>query len=399
MAGIISVSQISNYINNVFRTDTYLHGVSIEGEVSNFTNSGGNMFFNLIENKDSLSCIVFRSNSHLFNEIIKDGKKIIAKGNITTYSCQSKYQLIIDQVEESGSGKKYEDYLKIINKLKEEGLFDSKYKRPLPKFPTRIGLITSREGAALEDVTKVFKRRYPYLDIYFYPVRVQGLEVVNSVSMALEVLDDMGLDLILITRGGGSFEDLFEFNSEVLARKVFSCKTPIVSAIGHEVDVSIIELVSDLRSSTPTSAAEDIIPNINAIKNELESCRDKLKSNINKIIDANIFLLDHLNKDLIYLSPERLINTEINELSLMKNKLDNSLKTIVKDNFSDLYILKERLEKYNVEGILSLGYAFVSKGERLVSNMEDIDINDMIKVRLKDGSFIAEVRGKETNGD
>lgn len=394
MKQVITVGQLSNYISNVIRTDSYLQNISVEGEVSNFKNSGGNLFFDLKEGKDTISCIVFRYNSADISDVLKDGKKIVVKGSLTTYSGQSRYQIRVDSVTEVGLGKIYEEYLKTLAELKALGLFDQKYKKPIVKYPSKIGLITSKEGAALHDVIKVFNRRYPYLDVYFCPVRVQGAEMLESVLTAIETLDQMDLDLILITRGGGSFEDLHGFNSKKLANSVFMAKTPIVSAIGHEVDNTIIEMVSDLREATPTAAAEMIAPDKTSMEMELESLSTLLNNSINKKIDDYTNQILSLKSHFAYLNQSVLIDKKQNDLDSINKELKLLIERKFENFAANLDTLSNRLDKYDQSKILQMGYSIIRLDDNIVRSIKDVEPNDKIEVELSDGKLDVKVEGK-----
>lgn len=391
---VITVGQLSNYISNVIRTDSYLQNISVEGEVSNFKNSGGNLFFDLKEGKDSISCIVFRSNSLEISNVLEDGKKIVVKGNLTTYTGQSRYQIRVESVTEVGLGKIYEEYLKTLAELKALGLFDQKYKKTIKKYPSKIGLITSKEGAALHDVIKVLNRRYPYLDVYFCPVRVQGIDSISTILNAIDILDEMNLDLILITRGGGSFEDLHGFNNKELANKVFMASTPIVSAIGHEVDNTIIEMVSDLRAATPTAAAEMITLDRSSMKMELDSDLNSINNSINRKFDIFSNDLLSLKSHLAFLNPldviekkQRDIDDLAKELKFLMNKKLDSAST-------NLDMLKNHLEKYDQGKILEMGYSIIRMNRDVITSIKDVDLNDNLEVELFDGKLEVKVERK-----
>lgn len=391
---VITVGQLSNYISNVIRTDSYLQNISVEGEVSNFKNSGGNLFFDLKEGKDSISCIVFRFNSLDISKVLEDGKKVVVKGNLTTYTGQSRYQIRVESVTEVGLGKIYEEYLKTLSELKALGLFDQKYKKSINKYPSKIGLITSKEGAALHDVIKVLNRRYPYLDVYFCPVRVQGVDSIKTILKAIDRLDEMNLDLILITRGGGSFEDLHGFNNIELANRVFMASTPIVSAIGHEVDNTIIEMVSDLRGATPTAAAEMITLDKSSMKMELEGEINSINNSIYRRFDVFSNELLSLQSHLAFLNPSDIIEKKQRDLDDLYKELKSLMNKQVDSASTNLDKLKSQLEKYDQGKILEMGYSIIRLNKDVITSIKDVDLNDDLEVELFDGKLDVKVERK-----
>lgn len=391
---VITVGQLSNYISNVIRTDSYLQNISVEGEVSNFKNSGGNLFFDLKEGKDSISCIVFRFNSLDISKVLEDGKKVVVKGNLTTYTGQSRYQIRVESVTEVGLGKIYEEYLKTLSELKALGLFDQKYKKSINKYPSKIGLITSKEGAALHDVIKVLNRRYPYLDVYFCPVRVQGVDSIKTILNAIDRLDEMNLDLILITRGGGSFEDLHGFNNIELANRVFMASTPIVSAIGHEVDNTIIEMVSDLRGATPTAAAEMITLDKSSMKMELEGEINSINNSIYRRFDIFSNELLSLQSHLAFLNPSDIIEKKQRDLDDLYKELKFLMNKQVDSASTNLDKLKSHLEKYDQGKILEMGYSIIRLNKDVITSIKDVDLNDDLEVELFDGKLDVKVERK-----
>lgn len=390
----LKVSQISKYIENLLKRDSFLTNLSVEGEVSNLTFSAGLVFFKIKDEHATLSCIIFRNKSHDLIDKLKNGGKIIARGSINIYEKTSSYQLIVRDVDQIGHGEIYENFLKLRSNLKDEGLFDLGYKKKLKTVPSKIGLLTSENGAALYDVLNVIERRFPKLDIYFYPVNVQGINACEDLIKGIDILDLMDLDLILITRGGGSFEDLLEFNNEILARKVFSAKTPVVSAIGHEVDTTIIELVSDLRAATPTEAAEKISPNIVDMKKDLEI-------NINRIIDAKSRLvrsleieLSYIYKNLTFLNPLINIDLKLDNLNKAFSRLDHIIDKQLLKKESELMLLDSKLEKYNLDNMINKGHCFIKKDGLLINSIDNIEPNDNLTLLMKDGLLKVKVKDK-----
>lgn len=390
----LKVSQLSKYIENLVKRDSFLSNISIEGEVSNLSLLSNLIFFDLKDEFASLSCIVFSSNYFDIASKLKEGKKIIASGSISIYEKSSKYQLVVREVDDIGQGKIYEEYIKLKNKLDKEGLFNKEYKKPIPIYPNRMGLITSKKGAALHDVLNALERRYPYLHIYFYPVSVQGERAKEEISSALDCLEGIGLDLILITRGGGSFEDLHVFNDEELSRKVFNLKTPTVSAIGHEIDTSIIELVSDIRAATPTEAAEKISPNKMEMVENLINKKSSLDNKIFEKFNSHELELSYIKKELSYNNPCKKIDMEISNLKSQYKLLVYKFSNKFIEYENKLKVLGANLDKHNSKRILEKGFSLVYQNNEIVSSVKKINENDQVKVVLKDGDIKAKLTGK-----
>lgn len=393
MAGL-KVSQVSRYIENLLKRDSFLTNLAVEGEVSNLSISAGLVFFKIKDENASLSCIIFRNRSEQLLVMLKDGTKIIARGSINIYEKTSSYQLIVRDIEQTGLGQIYEDFLKLRANLGKEGLFDPANKKSLKAIPSKIGLLTSEKGAALYDVINVISRRFPKLDIYFYPVNVQGMNACEDLIKGIETLDPMGLDLILITRGGGSFEDLFEFNNESLARKVFSATTPVVSAIGHEVDTTIIELVSDLRAATPTEAAEKITPNILDMHKDLEISINKLNEAKFKLLRSLEIELSYIYKDLKFLNPQLKFNLKMEDLDKLLTSLNYSIEKKILAYETKINVLESKLGKHDSNSMISKGYCFVKKDGLLISSIDKIRNNDSLTILIKDGFLNVKVIDK-----
>ncbi len=395
----LDISEANSYIKRILTNDPILYNLRVKGEISNFkVHSSGNVYLSLKDEKSKLNCIIFRSNYDKSLNL-DNGMKIIASGYISVYERDGAYQLYINEVEIEGIGNLYIEFNKLKEKLKKEGLFDSKYKKQIPKMPRAIGVITSPTGAVIRDIINVTKRRFPKVDIKLYPVNVQGDKSAEDICAGIEFFNKMeNVDTIIVGRGGGSLEELWSFNEEIVAREIFKSKIPIISAVGHETDFTICDFVSDMRAPTPSAAAEIATPDLSEIYYKLDNIKNRMNRSLN-----NQVILDN----------EKLNNTFNNINNHMKNY-------IIKDKFiqldqiydkinfrleQNLETSKERLSKkaallYNLSPLatISRGYSIVEKNKQVINSIEEVNVEDKINVTLKDGDLecsINKINSKE----
>ncbi|MDO5719037.1 MAG: exodeoxyribonuclease VII large subunit [Tissierellia bacterium] len=393
----LKVSQVSNYISNLIKRESILSNITIEGEVSNLSISGGNIFFNLKDEDASIRSIVFRNyvNEDIMN--IKDGQKLKANGSINIYARGSYYQLIVKKIESSGEGDIYKDFINLKNSLEKEGLFDPKIKKEIKSIPSSIGIISSLNGAALRDILKILRRRYPICEIYIYPASVQGSKAVQEIIEGIELFDTDHpmVDFILISRGGGSFEDLNEFNNEKLIRAVYNANIPIISAVGHHVDTTLIDYVSDKFAATPSEAAEVLVPDINDMKNNLENLNEDLNKMISIRIKDELDQMDFLVRELKYNSPFNKLDSMLNYLDDQYYKLIKSVKDIFTAKENSLSHLNAKLNAYDNEKILERGYSIVKYKDNIINDAVDIEEGMLLEIILNNGKVSSRVESKE----
>ncbi|WP_148556270.1 exodeoxyribonuclease VII large subunit [Terrisporobacter glycolicus] len=384
----LDISEANSYIKRILINDPILYNLRVKGEISNFkVHSSGNVYLSLKDEKSKLNCIIFKSN---YDKSLKldNGVKIIASGYISVYERDGAYQLYINEVEIEGIGNLYIEFNKLKEKLKKEGLFDTKYKKEIPKMPKSIGIVTSPTGAVIRDIINVTKRRFPKVDIKLYPVNVQGEKSAKDVCEGIEFFNKMeNVDTIIVGRGGGSLEELWSFNEEIVARKVFKSKIPIISAVGHETDFTICDFVSDMRAPTPSAAAEIATPDLSQIYYKLDNIRNRMNRSLN-----NQVTLDN----------EKLVNTFEKINNYMKNYVIRD-KVIQLDQIYDkinfrleqnLETSKEKLSKkaallHNLSPLatISRGYSIVEKDNKVINSIKEVDVNEDINITLKDGSL------------
>ncbi|UEL46836.1 exodeoxyribonuclease VII large subunit [Terrisporobacter hibernicus] len=395
----LDISEANSYIKRILINDPILYNLRVKGEISNFkVHSSGNVYLSLKDEKSKLNCIIFKSN---YDKSLKldNGVKIIASGYISVYERDGAYQLYINEVEIEGIGNLYIEFNKLKEKLKKEGLFDTKYKKEIPKMPKSIGIVTSPTGAVIRDIINVTKRRFPKVDIKLYPVNVQGEKSAKDVCEGIEFFNKMeNVDTIIVGRGGGSLEELWSFNEEIVAREVFKSKIPIISAVGHETDFTICDFVSDMRAPTPSAAAEIATPDLSQIYYKLDNIRNRMNRSLN-----NQVTLDN----------EKLVNTFEKINNYMKNYVIRD-KVIQLDQIYDkinfrleqnLETSKEKLSKkaallHNLSPLatISRGYSIVEKDNKVINSIKEVDVNEDINITLKDGSLecnINKINSKE----
>ena len=394
MESIYSVGQANSYIKNMFSQDFLLRCISVRGEVSNCKyHSSGHIYFSIKDNTGVLTCVMFAGKRRGLNFEMKEGQKIVVTGSIDVYERDGKYQLYASKIEHDGIGDLYKKYLELKDNLEEMGMFDNSYKNTIPGYAMKIGIVTAKTGAAIQDIINISKRRNPYVQLYLYPALVQGEGAALSIANGIEVLDNFGVDVIIVGRGGGSIEDLWAFNEEIVARAIFGCNTPVISAVGHETDFTIADYVSDMRAPTPSAAAEIAVFEYDKFVAELEEKKQRILNVFKYKLNDNKRRIKDIEWKLNKLSPANMINSkrqraadsEIRLLELMNSK-------IMKRRHS-LNILAERLNGLSPLNKISGGYAYVSDSEgKPIRSVNDVKVGDDIEIVVKDGKMITSVK-------
>lgn len=403
MASVYTVSQISQYIKNMFTQDYMLKSVSILGEISNLKyHSSGHIYFSVKEGDAVLDGIMFKSSAASLKFRLKDGMRVIITGSIETYKGNSKYQIYARTITLDGQGELYQKYEQLKIKLEEMGMFDDMYKTPIPKYATRIGIVTSKTGAAIQDIINVSKRRNPYVNLFLYPALVQGEGAFLSIINGIKVLDDFGVDIIIIGRGGGSIEDLWAFNEEEVAKAIFECNTPIISAVGHQTDYTIADFVSDLRAPTPSAAAEIAVFEYDKFLDDLDNYENILKKHIYKKIEI------YRNKTLSYerivksKSPRSIINFKKHKLAEYENNLKQCINNTIVQKKNRLGIIATKLEGKSPLYKIGNGYAYIAKEDnKKIKSIKDIKLGDEINISLRDGILkgnVTDIKERENYG-
>jgi exodeoxyribonuclease VII large subunit len=369
----LSVSELNEYVRKTLAVDPMLHNITITGEVSNFKqHPSGHWYFSLKDDKARISCVMFRQYNMLARTVPKDGMKLNLKGSVGLYSASGSYQFYAEQLEKRGTGELYEAYIKLKNKLTAEGLFDPARKIPLPMLPKTIGVATASSGAVLHDIFTVVNRRFPGTTILLRPCKVQGEGAAEDLTNAvLELSKASSVEVIIIGRGGGSLEDLWAFNDETLARTVAACKIPIISAVGHETDVTLCDFAADVRAATPSQAAEFAVPDKAALNQQIESLAFSLFKNCRSMKDQKENKLHMLCSLLEQYAPQQKIKLYNENLQNIQSRMHLLSKSILDKKASRLQELKIQLDSINPENILKRGYVIVRKENDIVKSADD----------------------------
>lgn len=399
MKSIYSVYQINSYIHKMFGEDYLLSDVSVTGEISNLKyHSTGHIYFTLKDDQSAISCAIFRSSADKLKIKLNNGDKIIASGAINNYISGGSITFNVSSVEPAGTGDLKKKYEELKKKLRDQGMFDEEFKLPIPKFPKTIGIVTAPTGAAVRDIISVAKRRNPYISLVLYPAIVQGADAAASIVKGIETLENYGVDLMIVGRGGGSLEDLWAFNEEEVAYAIFQSTTPIISAVGHEIDYTIADYVADLRAATPSAAAEIAVPDMASLVDDIDTYNKRLDLAIKNLINAK------KNKIILYdtkinaLSPTGIVKKQRLKLDSLNLKTEYAIKNIIYKNRYSLSTYEERLKGLSPLDRLSQGMAYVvSKEGKRISGISDVKADDTIKIILRDGNVEAKVL--QINGD
>lgn len=437
----LSISDLNEYIKVMFDENSFLRKIYLKGEISNFKNhTRGHLYFTLKDETSRISAVMFYNKALSLKFKPEDGMNVFVEGRISCYPSQGTYQIYVDSMEMDGLGNLYIEYEKLKKKLASEGLFNERFKKAIPKYPKRIGIITASTGAAIRDILSTIKRRYPICETILFPSLVQGASAAPEIVKQIRRANEFDLDVIICGRGGGSIEDLWAFNEEIVARAIFESRIPIISAVGHEVDFTIADFVADLRAPTPTGAAEMAVPT----KYDIECLLKEKQSRLNNLIKNNLktkmekiktlktsFVLK--NPMSLYELKEQKLDTLMDQLNKgMKSKIEGSKNklNVLKENYTlkrplaSFEIAKNNIENYQIEAnqfikrylekkehehqlllntlklvnplnILDKGYSLVAKENKIIKDSDEIEIEDIIQIKLKKGELTAIVKEKK----
>ena len=418
----ITVSEVNKYIKDIMNIDLLLKKVYLRGEISNFkAHSRGHYYFTLKDENSRIAAVMFAFNNKNLKFVPYDGMKVLVAGKIDVYEASGSYQIYVEDMSPDGIGALYVAFEELKKKLNSEGLFDRSKKKKIPRIPRRIGIVTSPTGAAIKDILSTIKRRYPVCETILFPALVQGEEaaktIADKIKLANEVKDIYNIDTLIVGRGGGSLEDLWPFNEEVVARAIYASSIPVISAVGHEIDITISDYVADLRAPTPTAAGELAVPDINTIITYLDTARTRSYNALNNIISINSKKLDALKNSYILTKPMSMYEIKEQKLDTLLDNLNKSINLVLENSktklftLSNSYILNNpnmlykyqsqklnyvisKLEVLNPLNTLSRGYAIMKKDNRVVSSLNDIEKDDIVTITLKDGNIESKVIGK-----
>lgn len=411
----ITVSQLTRYIKYKIDNDVNLNEVFLKGEISNFkAHSRGHYYFTLKDEGSRINAIMFSSSTKKIKFMPTDGMKVLATGKISVFEANGGYQIYVSDMLEDGVGNLYVAYEQLKSKLEAEGLFSQTIKKPIPKIPEKIGVITAPTGAAIKDIISTIKRRWPLVEVLLFPSLVQGEDAAADIVKQIRLSEEYNLDTLIVGRGGGSIEDLWPFNEEIVARAIYECKTPVISAVGHEIDFTIADFVADLRAPTPTGAAEMAVPQFNDISNYLNQLNIRTNNVITNKINACKQRLDNIKSRNIYTNPNVLYQAKELALDILLDRLKYSITNLTNIKEKELirlknsYILKnpyqlldKKANKYlqiiskleTLSPLLTLkrGYTITKSNGKVINSAKKLNKKDILDIEFEDGNIKAEV--------
>lgn len=390
----LTVSEVNNYIKKILDNDFILSNLVIKGEISNLKyHSSGHIYFSLKDSVSKINCVMFKGNAFSLDFKLEDGMQVVAKARCSIYQGTGSLQLYIDSMQKEGLGELHIKFEELKKKLEKEGYFDSINKKSIPRFPNRIGVVTSETGAVIRDIINVTQRRNSLVDIVLYPAVVQGEGAYKTIIEGIKYFNkEKNVDTIIIGRGGGSLEELWNFNEELLAKEIFKSKLPIISAVGHEVDYTISDFVSDFRAATPSQAAEVAVPLESDIRNFIEDSLDKINNIIISEIEYQKEKLSNIKRILNLNSPEVLISNSFLEIDRTHEKMKEIISNRIDVEKLRIKSLNDLLEAHNPLNVLKKGYTIVEDNEgKVISSKENIKENDEVQIMFKDGKVKAKI--------
>lgn len=398
---ILTVSQVNTYVKMLLDSDEILQYVWVRGEISNFTNHyrTGHLYFSLKDADGLIRSVMFRSQAQSLKFVPSDGMKVLARGRVSSFPRDGQYQLYVDEMQPDGMGTLYLAYEQLRRKLEDEGLFDPSKKKPIPPYPRRIGIVTSPTGAVVHDIMTVTARRYPLTELLIYPAQVQGSEAPRQLISGISWFNETGAaDVIIIGRGGGSLEDLWAFNHEMLARSVAASKIPVISAVGHESDFTICDFAADLRAATPSAAAELAVPSAYELKRTFDGTLQRLDRSVAEYMEKMRQKLNALSQSRALSAPGHLVEDRRMNLAFLSQKLDVLTDRKLSDERHAFLTVCGKLESLNPIAVLSRGYSAVkTQSGALVKSVHAVSPGDRIRICFHDGEADAVIEGGKEN--
>jgi len=392
MAEIYSVSRINTYIKHMFTGNSLLNHIYVKGEVSNCKyHTSGHIYFTLKDGAAQIACVLFAGRRAGISFRMEDGQNVIVFGSISVYERDGKYQLYADEIRQDGMGRLYEEFEFLKRKLGEEGLFAPEHKLEIPRFARRVGIVTASTGAALQDICQIAGRRNPYVQLLLYPAKVQGEGAAATVVKGIQALDGK-VDVIIVGRGGGSIEDLWAFNEEAVARAIYACKTPVISAVGHETDTTIADFVSDLRAPTPSAAAELAVYDVRLLLEHLADIHGDMANRMVLKLQERRMLLKQKRLLLERFHPRFQLQQKRIRADELADKLTAKMKEKISRKRQQVELAAERLAGLSPVERLEGGYAVVSKEGQVVTSISRVAPGEHISVDVTDGTILAQVQ-------
>ena len=393
---VVKVSQLNDYIKRMFDANNILKNIQVEGEISNFKRhaSSGHLYFSIKDARASINCVMFRSAAEKLNVLPENGQAIIAQGSVSVYTKSGGYQLYVNRILPIGIGNLQVQYEKLKKKLAEEGVFKNEYeRRPIPTVPKKIGIVTSPTGAAIRDMIRVLKRRWPMTDILVVPASVQGIDGARSIVSGLNILYARNdIDLIIVGRGGGSLEDLWNFNEEPVVRTIAQSPVPIISAVGHEIDVTLSDFAADLRAGTPSIAAELAVPNQSEVLEKIHEIKKRLGKQIEYIYQYKNDIFNSRLSTGILQDTSKILGAYIMQVDQASTELDNTMNMVLLDKQNRFSENVSKLDALSPLRVLGRGYSYCEKNNNAVISVKQVAENDILTLRFTDGFLKTEVK-------
>ena len=394
MQKVYSVGQINTYIRNMFTQDFVLNRVSVRGEISNLKyHTSGHIYFTLKDASAAIACVMFAGARGGLAFRMSNGQQVIVDGAVNVYERDGKYQLYATKIRQDGAGELYEKFLELKEELEEMGMFAPEYKQPIPKFVRRLGVVTAPTGAAIRDIINIATRRNPGIRIILYPAKVQGEGAAESVAAGLAALDTLGVDVIIVGRGGGSIEDLWAFNEETVARAIFSCHTPVISAVGHETDTTIADFVADLRAPTPSAAAELAVADVTAWLQALDEDALQLQRIMQRMIKDARSRLRECELRMRYEKPQQRLMQQKQRLDEYEERLRRAMQSLLEQTRHQLALIEERLRRLSPYEKLESGYGCIlTEDGRRIRSVSQVAPGEVVQIYLADGRMTARIQ-------
>lgn len=411
----ITITELSRYLKNKFDEDVTLRRVFIKGEISNFkAHTRGHYYFTLKDENSRINAVMFASNVKNLKFVPSDGMKVLVTGRISVYEATGGYQIYVENMLEDGIGNLYVAFEQLKEKLSKEGLFNKEHKKKIPRIPKKVGIVTAPTGAAIRDILTTIKRRYPICQTILFPALVQGNEAASDIAKKIEIANTFDIDTLIVGRGGGSIEDLWPFNEEVVARAIYNSKVPVISAVGHEIDFTIADFVADLRAPTPTAAAELAVVDINTVITYLDTARSRSYNVLINMIDNNRLRLNKIEDSYVLKKPTAIYEIKEQKLDNLMDKVNKNIEVIINNykvkmfNLKNSYIFNNpdilykyklqelnniisKLEMLNPMNTLKRGYAIIKLKDKVLSDINDVKKDDIIDIEIKNGKIEAKV--------
>lgn len=393
MRNVYTVKQVNAYVKNMFAQDFMLNRIYVKGEVSNLKyHTSGHIYFSLKDESGTIACVMFAGQRSGLSFRMQEGQQIIVLGSVTVYERDGKYQLYAKEIVLDGAGLLYERFQQLKNELEEMGMFAPEYKQPIPKYVKRVGIVTAPTGAAVRDIINIATRRNPYVQLILYPAKVQGEGAAKSVVQGIRALEQQDIDVMIVGRGGGSIEDLWAFNEEIVARAVFECTVPVISAVGHETDTTIIDYVADLRAPTPSAAAELAVYEYRRLKEEMAGYQEVMLRNLNQKIFVERLKCEKYQTKLLYLNPISKLREKQQIVADYEDKIKMLMSLKIKEKRHELMLRVEQMKRVSPLEKLRQGFSFVQNEKgKAVKSVSDVTMEEKLTIFVTDGQIDAKV--------